>query len=232
MPDCNTCKAKFQSTRPVWGATFDARLLRYGVDISIHAPRVGRDRGDFEMAVMRVISIHAPRVGRDGLSAKTDCRNFTFQSTRPVWGATWTCAPAASAQRFQSTRPVWGATRQTQTQPRQQPFQSTRPVWGATISCHGRPPARRYFNPRAPCGARRRIRVKRRLVHDISIHAPRVGRDCKTQNFRSVQSHFNPRAPCGARRVSGVPVLMAARFQSTRPVWGATAWKPERFAAF
>ena len=102
--------ARFQSTRPVWGATsgchgpllyawdfnprapcgarqrrckgrsthgyFNPRapcgarlcqkLLFVGrSDISIHAPRVGRDMLSSKTAVSQPISIHAPRVGRD-----------------------------------------------------------------------------------------------------------------------------------------------------------------------
>ena len=56
-----------------------------------------------------------------------------------------------------------------------------------------------YFNPRAPCGAR--------LRHMLREKAPR---------------NFNPRAPCGARHASNEDDLRKFRFQSTRPVWGAT----------
>ena len=100
-------------------------------------------------------------------------------------------------------------------------FQSTRPVRGATspppdpapdtpISIHapragrdpdGCPPAhwQRDFNPRAPCGARRRSSMISRR-----------------------RTNFNPRAPCGAR-LSGLWVrVVGTRFQSTRPVRGAT----------
>ena len=59
-----------------------------------------------------------------------------------------------------------------------------------------------YFNPRAPCGARR------------------VDNPC----FTSVL-HFNPRAPCGARQTSTRRACTDGRFQSTRPVWGATIRK-------
>ncbi len=56
----------FQSTRPVWGATQRSVGVHRVAAISIHAPRVGRDRchcGQRQRSV--VISIHAPRVGRD-----------------------------------------------------------------------------------------------------------------------------------------------------------------------
>ena len=57
----------------------------------------------------------------------------------------------------------------------------------------------RYFNPRAPCGAR--------LSNDWS--EPELG-------------HFNPRAPCGARLSRKSGLSMPAIFQSTRPLRGAT----------
>ena len=56
---------KFQSTRPVWGATTIDFLGEFSTVISIHAPRVGRDQKRFIFQRIRPISIHAPRVGRD-----------------------------------------------------------------------------------------------------------------------------------------------------------------------
>ena len=58
---------------------------------------------------------------------------------------------------------------------------------------------------------------------DVSIHAPRVGRDftCFTANLGN--SSFNPRAPCGARLDLMDMIHYDIKFQSTRPVWGATA---------
>ena len=78
-------------------------------------------------------------------------------------------------------------------------FQSTRPVWGATYA-QGKKTAQLVgFNPRAPCGARllqlahrvflmwfqstrpvwgaTRAEIRKRRLHHVSIHAPRVGRD-------------------------------------------------------
>ena len=57
-----------------------------------------------------------------------------------------------------------------------------------------------YFNPRAPCGARRVRAVQRE-----------GGRD------------FNPRAPCGARPSPKSVGVDMYPFQSTRPMRGATA---------
>ena len=63
------------------------------------------------------------------------------------------------------------------------------------------------FNPRAPCGARRRPAPK----------APKQTR------------HFNPRAPCGARPSFITPSSQQSLFQSTRPVRGATRTQGRRF---
>ena len=79
-----------------------------------------------------------------------------------------------------------------------------------------------HFNPRAPCGARRRSILHGFQIFNISIHAPLAGRDPvwrampnawgpfqSTRPLRGatmasdiscmVMCYFNPRAPCGAR---------------------------------
>ena len=62
-------RQKFQSTRPVWGATPEKKFFFPYALISIHAPRMGRDVNYFFIFGGKDISIHAPRMGRD-----TDCR--------------------------------------------------------------------------------------------------------------------------------------------------------------
>ena len=57
---------------------------------------------------------------------------------------------------------------------------------------------------------------------NISIHAPRAGRDKTWEKVTVQEIDFNPRAPCGARP-GGDPVMLRLKaFQSTRPVRGAT----------
>ena len=147
------------------------------------------------------ISIHAPRAGRDSASMTHFFASPLFQSTRPMRGAT-----NSSFQRY--------------------------------FFCH-------YFNPRAPCGARRRNCNSMGQVHKISIHAPHAGRDCQAAhrepyctNFNPrapcgarldvlflhalTRCDFNPRAPCGARRSIYCPQCGHGTFQSTRPMRGAT----------
>ena len=93
-------------------------------------------------------------------------------------------------------------------------------MWRDTVT-----KTRERFNPRAPCGARRRITrgaqpvgvgisthaplagrdvdsPAQTSVSGISTHAPLAGRDTDAARLLAVPWYFNPRAPCGARRVS------------------------------
>ena len=123
----------FQSTLPVWGATFP----RYGrggrISISIHAPRVGSDlERALENLERRLISIHAPRVGSDsGRGTLTESQK-NFNPRSPCGERRKALDRRRGASRFQSTLPVWGATRSPLVT-RSSPF---------------------YFNPRSPCGER------------------------------------------------------------------------------
>ena len=103
--------------------------------------------------------------------------DLTFQSTRPLRGATMAECIERETFLFQSTRPLRGAT-----------GSAAAIHCGAGISIHaplaGRdstPPSaarpRRYFNPRAPCGARLCAVTITRCWRQISIHAPLAGRD-------------------------------------------------------
>ena len=96
-------------------------------------------------------------------------------------------------------------------------------MWGATESPIVSAMPTVDFNPRAPCGARPRADCEVDAFVTISIHAPRVGRDAYRVNLFRQRADFNPRAPCGARRRGCRNGCPARQFQSTRPVWGATA---------
>ena len=242
---CSHLLYKFQSTRPVWGATQSGGRPRRGECISIHAPRMGRDSAYCRYAPRPTDFNPRAPYGARLIRRVFPWRATSFQSTRPVWGATTSTKCLLSYKiLFQSTRPVWGATlgeflpEPDETISIHAPrmgrdytfgwhfiqygvFQSTRPVWGATstsIRC---------------CG-----------WQCISIHAPRMGRDRsfsgrmpRSLNFNPRAPygarlepgkspahflHFNPRAPYGARPSYAVEQTVKVLFQSTRPVWGAT----------
>ena len=146
--------------------------------ISIHAPRMGRDKFYFfDLSSCNLFQSTRPVWGATAVHKYGSYLFPAFQSTRPVWGATTRNARALVMLTFQSTRPVWGATNPVSMINPYYVFQSTRPVWGATC----------YFQ-------------HWQKPEDISIHAPRMGRDDDHQpNY-----------------------LMLRKFQSTRPVWGAT----------
>ena len=56
----------------------------------------------------------------------------------------------------------------------------------------------------------------------VSIHAPRVGGDTRTELIAYVQDSFNPRPPRGGRRGTVCSTIGNGKFQSTPPAWGAT----------
>ena len=129
-------------------------------------------------------------------------------------------------------------------------FQSTRPIRGATPARRSRPPRPRYFNPRAPYGARpsylcssalqapfqstRPIRGAtvqddfRFAIPAISIHAPHTGRDLLVGAGRQglVISIHAPHTGRDAGSYSSTVTLWA--FQSTRPIRGATEMEEAR----
>ena len=65
-----------------------------------------------------------------------------------------------------------------------------------------------------------------KLQRHISIHAPRVGSDISKIRRAKSTSYFNPRSPCGERLLRAAAEAVRKLFQSTLPVWGATA-EPE-----
>ena len=194
--------------------------------ISIHAPRVGRDRDDLAVRGHKVISIHAPRVGRDGRDGRLHIIARYFNPRAPCGARPSMREITKTILQFQSTRPVWGATKFDDMPVLIGTFQSTRPVWGAT-SARAPRPAPNLISIHAP-------RVGRDLkdfifnIDDIciSIHAPRVGRDFRSgrnSQARKISIH----APRVGRDVATNAMwIVYESFQSTRPVWGATCSYP------
>ena len=101
-------------------------------------------------------------------------------------------------------------------------FQSTRPMRGATGPRAPASGCPSHFNPRAPCGARRRDSVGRYCGQHFNPRAPCGARPSLPRQNRRSRYHFNPRAPCGARHDHGGGGRPTAEFQSTRPMRGAT----------
>ena len=105
-----TPAAPFQSTRPVRGATGGLETADVQPQISIHAPRAGRDCGGRRLFGRFRISIHAPRAGRDAAAVQAGGPPGHFNPRAPCGARRWTEHEVLGVKPFQSTRPVRGAT--------------------------------------------------------------------------------------------------------------------------
>ena len=168
----------FQSTLPAWGETGRSGIPRVGAAISIHSPRMGRDRisltsssgamhfnplsphGERRGAVLRVLlqgyfnplSPHGERPS----AASVICMAGDISIHSPRMGRDTRWSPSTKDwRRFQSTLPAWGET-SVRTVPgaRRQRFQSTLPAWGETGHKQQQRPALHNFNPLSPHGER------------------------------------------------------------------------------
>ena len=146
---------------------------------------------------------------------------FSFQSTRPMRGATRVDLLYFSPYQFQSTRPMRGAT----------PRQTAQLRWANRISIHaphaGRdndqqhvPPMGQKFQSTRPMRGATPGHSELKGAKEISIHAPHAGRDAISPRNTPVNGNFNPRAPCGARR-GPAPVAHCHRHFNPRAPCGA-----------
>ena len=144
------------------------------------------------------VSIHAPHAGRDSATTSQVPKHSCFNPR----------APCGARPRFEVFLQ------------RLNLFQSTRPMRGATsfrldvcpvvhVSIHAPRVGRDHldrnsvgrcgrFNPRAPCGARRPLRLYCGRGSCFNPRAPCGARRRFSQSYR-FSAGFNPRAPCGAR---------------------------------
>ncbi len=104
-----------------------------------------------------------------------------------------------------------------------------------------------YFNPRSPCGERRRMMDYRKFAVDISIPAPRAGSDVAPKRPLTVDElfqsplpvrgatllataiflnmiDFNPRSPCGERPARGNGGVFISRISIPAPRAGSDVW--------
>ena len=211
----------FQSTLPVWGATFPVLPNKPIGDISIHAPRVGSDSilavtvcrsvyfnprspcGERQVAggptaVGGIISIHAPRVGSDSsrISKRKLANNFNPRS--PCGERLALSSNSQASENFNPRSPC--GERRTKLPDIQKSwiFQSTLPVWGATYQISKGVFTHEFQSTLPVWGATRRSQ-RAILWRYISIHAPRVGSDHIGNRTLITSVYFNPRSPCGER---------------------------------
>ncbi len=164
------------------------------------APCGARPGGQTGLWQQRAISIHAPRAGRDGGRRGSWCSPDDFNPRAPCGARHKSVVIVNSAMIFQSTRPVRGAT-----------------LLFLRLKLR-----RIHFNPRAPCGARPQLHRALADDVDISIHAPRAGRDSTDVTLTSVRGAFQSTRPVRGATEDFQTLPSSSPFQSTRPVRGAT----------
>ena len=145
---------RFQSTRPLRGATVWCNFLLTVMDISIHAPLAGRDLSDSRNPAR---NIHFNPRAPCGARLRWRFRLFRYRHFNPraPCGARRLRRGGRHGFLYFNPRAPCGARRHGDVRGgRGMAFQSTRPLRGATPCCQG-------------------------LQHDlqISIHAPLAGRD-------------------------------------------------------
>ena len=172
-----------------------------GLFISIHAPHAGRDARCKSNTHRINISIHAPHAGRDDILCLFFLVATNISIHAPHAGRDSRGMDLKSRLEYLKPRAPCGARRiNVKIVDELILFQSTRPMRGATDAA-----------------------LRRRYLHDISIHAPHAGRDVGhfvKPYIREISIH----APHAGRDVC-VSLLYASSdtvFQSTRPMRGAT----------
>ncbi len=194
--------------------------------ISIHAPHAGRDCQAAHRepyctnfnprapcgARLDVLFLHA--LTRCDFNPRAPCgaRRFryvtvafvwSFQSTRPMRGATFYILPTMRARDISIHAPHAGRDAGDKYITGSNCISIHAPLAGCDVE-HIQHTVwfSPYFNPRAPCGARQGDHLGGTPLRAISIHAPHAGRDRCRRSDRRGKYYFNPRAPCGARRFS------------------------------
>ena len=223
-PSTTIASGRFQSTLPVWGATSETLYLIMLVRISIHAPRVGSDRG-----------LMVP-----------DWREEEFQSTLPVWGATRFRPSRWRIRAYFNPRSPCGE------RPAQLTYRVVHAVISIHaprvgsdllrladrlhrgISIHaprvgsdaassvpkGEPGVISIHAPRVGSDLGSAARCP--FPSGISIHAPRVGSDALISDLFHALSISIHAPRVGSDPLCFSPAALKLAFQSTLPVWGAT----------
>ena len=161
------------------------------------------------------------RLVDEGISGK----HTQFQSTHPVWGATGRIVQLPPVRLISIHAPRVGCDGQLDhLLSGDHKFQSTHPVWGATWTRCIKSFASRYFNPRTPCGVRRRFHFQQALQSGFQSTHPVWGATLPKSSCPPGYKGFQSTHPVwGATGMRCRMRSASCLFQSTHPVWGATA---------
>ena len=124
-------------------------------DFNPRAPCGARRHGEGTIRVVVTISIRAPRAGRDACACSVSESSRNFNPRAPCGARRRAALDARTDRRISIRAPRAGRDKAGCWPPApQRQFQSARPVRGATLESFLYGGADKYFNPRAPCGAR------------------------------------------------------------------------------
>ena len=153
------------------------------------------------------VSIHAPHAGRDDSAMDPSTGSTSFNPRAPCGARPGRLPTSGPHVVFQSTRPMRGATIPSPLARPSPRVSIHAPHAGRDATSSSTPPVSGSFNPRAPCGARRYDHKRLLDKTTVSIHAPHAGRD----------------------RIRRTIMDITIKFQSTRPMRGATSVYKKRF---
>ena len=204
------------ATGVVWGT---AGLVQY---FNPRAPCGARLQMVHLAPIATLISIHAPHAGRD---AQVRSASATLQISihAPHAGRDSRCRLSHSRPAHFNPRAPCGA-RQNKEYRYLSPvvFQSTRPMRGATYSAR-RSQRTSQISIHAPHAGRDRRQEPEVHHAEISIHAPHAGRDRRPAAATQSSTRFQSTRPMRGATLFNVNAEGVCIFQSTRPMRGATA---------
>ena len=175
----STARVIFQSTCPARGTTaLAANARRFNPDFNPRAPRGARLQIFCVTVHCALISIHVPREGHDISRVGIANCESRFQSTCPARGTTHNQFPTPRAAAISIHVPREGHdTRYKFAKLVHAGISIHVPREGHDIRCPAPQRFGRYFNPRAPRGARPPKSKNAGATPGISIHVPREGHD-------------------------------------------------------
>ena len=190
--------------------------------ISILAPRAGRDLGRRALPPASVYFNPRAPCGARPLPRRCPPASADFNPRAPCGARPYTLIHASTDCRFQSARPVRGATRCDGVMDAVVGISIRAPRAGRDAKVGSVTRHLGYFNPRAPCGARRQSRVCDPTPRVFQSARPVRGATFLTLETTSFRSLFQSARPVRGATLISFTIRTCSIFQSARPVRGAT----------
>ena len=150
-------------------------------------------------------------------SADAFIATVKFQSTHPLRGATRQRLIRSQSRLFQSTHPLRGATWDEQTVKRLIVISIHAPLAGCDCQQRQCRPDTPHFNPRTPCGVRRKRHCDFHACFKFQSTHPLRGATRIARNTAIAPKYFNPRTPCGVRLRQTTSMMRRSYFNPRTP---------------